>query len=90
MKRSPCRRGVGAAFLACLLLSSAVPAAGQSIAQERRAEAAVSGIVRDSSGAGVPRATIVIRPESGDSITSSTPLVTERSSLLGSRPAATW
>lgn len=67
MKRSSCRPRVGGVtiLVGCTLLL----AAGQVTAQltsgsEHRAEAAVTGVVHDSSGATIPRSTIVIRHES--------------------------
>src|SRR5688500_18160486 len=66
MKRSLGVRGYAATVLACVLFSGAAPAMAQSItAQDRRAEVIMSGSVRDLSGAAGPRATMVIRPESG-------------------------
>ena len=70
MKRSPCVRRVGVVILLVLLVGSLLPlAAPQAAAQsssgsDHRAEAAVTGVVHDSSGATIPRSTIVIRHES--------------------------
>lgn len=65
MKPSPRGRVCSIAALVCPILLLAPYADAQSTAlPERRAEAAIAGVVRDASGAGVPRATIVIRQES--------------------------
>jgi outer membrane receptor for ferrienterochelin and colicins len=65
MKRSPCMRGCGVAFLICSALAPVARVAAQTIvAPERRAEVAISGIVRDPSGGSIPRATVAIRQDS--------------------------
>lgn len=68
MKRSPCRRRLGAAIviLVCSILPLAAPqaAAQSNPGSGNRTETDLAGVVRDPSGAIVPRSTIVIRHES--------------------------
>jgi outer membrane receptor for ferrienterochelin and colicins len=69
MKRSTCVRRSGVVVLLTLAAAILPPAAPSAAAQSnggsaRRAEPAVAGVVRDPSGAAIPRSTIAIRPES--------------------------
>jgi len=65
MKRSPYRRGCLVAFLIGSTLGPVAHVRAQTItAPERRAEADISGLVRDPSGGSIPRATVVIRRDS--------------------------
>jgi outer membrane receptor for ferrienterochelin and colicins len=62
MQRSPCRRECGVVILVCSMFSPI--AAAQPNAAQQPPAAALAGVVRDPSGAGIPRASIVIRRES--------------------------